>query len=308
VRPGHDTTALEALGREVADARIEFVRGNMLNPRDVAAAVEDVDTVYHLAAAMKGSAADMFLNSVVGSRRLLDALATQPHTKVVLVSSLGVYGVAGLRPGELLDETTMLETQPQKRDPYSYSKWRQEKLFQTYQVRNGFPLVVLRPGVIYGRGGGALSARVGVNVFGTFLSLGGRNPLPLSHVKNCAEALVVAGNNPAAVGQAINVCDDDIPSCGAYLRAYRRQVKPLRVVPVPYFVMRMISWLVERYHIRSQGQLPAVFTPYRTASLWKGTRFSNRRLKALGWSPVVRTEDGVRESLAWWKAQEASAA
>jgi nucleoside-diphosphate-sugar epimerase len=77
---------------------------------------------------------------------------------------------------------------------------------------------------------------------------------------------------------------------------------------VPYFVMRMISWLVERYHIRSQGQLPAVFTPYRTASLWKGTRFSNRRLKALGWSPVVRTEDGVRESLAWWKAQEASAA
>ena len=299
VRPGHDVAALR---RE--DERIEFVRGNLTSRGDVAAALRDVDVVYHLAAAMKGSAADMFLNTVVGSQRLLEAMAEHPRTRVVLVSSLGVYGVAGLRRRAVVDEACPLEPAPAKRDPYSYSKWRQEKLFFEYQQRIGFPLVVLRPGVIYGAGGGALSARVGVNVFGTFLSLGGGNVLPLSHVRNCAEALVVAGMSPDAVGRVFNVCDDDLPSCRRYLREYRRRVRKLRVIPMPYPLMQIISRMVERYHIRSQGQMPAVFTPYRTASLWKGNRFPNARLKSLGWKPAVSTADGMREAFAYWRSFE----
>jgi nucleoside-diphosphate-sugar epimerase len=301
VRPGHDTAALEA-----SCTRLEFVRGTMTSRRDVEAALADVDLVYHLAAAMKGSAADMFLNTVVGSQRLLEALAQRPRTRVVLVSSLGVYGVARLRRGAVVDENTPLETNPEKRDPYSYSKWRQEMLFHEQRARTGFPLVVLRPGVIYGAGGGGpLSARVGVNVFGTFLSLGGGNKLPLAHVRNCADALVVGGTNPAAVGNVYNVCDDDLPSCRHYLRAYRREVRRLRVVSVPYPLMQVVSRMVEGYHVRSRGQMPAAFTPYKTASLWKGNRFPNDRLKSLGWRPVVSTRDGMRESFAYWRALEA---
>jgi nucleoside-diphosphate-sugar epimerase len=301
VRPGHDTAALAGDG-----CGVEIVRGNMTSRDDVAAALRDVDVIYHLAAAMKGSAADMFLNTVVGSRRLLDAISERPQTKVVLVSSLGVYGVASLPRRAVVDETTPLEQAPVKRDPYSYSKWRQETLFAEHQQSIGFPLVVLRPGVIYGAGGGPLSARVGVNVFGTFLSLGGGNTLPLSHVRNCAEALVVAGTHAGAVGHAFNVCDDDLPSCRRYLREYRRTVRKLRVVPVPYPAMQLISLMVERYHVRSQGQMPAVFTPYRTASLWKGNRFPNARLKSLGWKPVVSTADGMREAFAYWRSREAA--
>ncbi len=301
VRPGHDTAVLEKHGTSV-----EIVRGNMTSRPDVQAALQDVDVVYHLAAAMKGSAADMFLNTVVGSERLLEALAARPGTRVVLVSSLGVYGVADLPRGAMVDEDTPLERAPHKRDPYSYSKWRQEKLFFEHQARIGFPLVVTRPGVIYGAGGGPLSARVGVNVFGTFLSLGGGNALPLSHVRNCAHALAVAGNHPDAAGRVFNVCDDGLPSCRQYLREYRRSVKKLRVVPVPYPVMQVISRMVESYHIRSNGQLPAVFTPYKTASLWKGNRFSNARLKGLGWKPVVSTSEGMREAFAYWRSLESA--
>jgi nucleoside-diphosphate-sugar epimerase len=128
----------------------------------------------------------------------------------------------------------------------------------------------------------------------------------LSHVRNCAEALVVAGMHPDATGHAFNVCDDDLPSCGRYLREYRKNVRKLRVVPVPYGVLQLMSRGVERYHIRSQGQLPAVFTPYKTASLWKGNRFPNARLKSLGWKPVVSTRDGMAEAFAYWRAQEAA--
>ncbi len=306
VRPGSDVTHLAQMTEAHPGARVEFARGNVTVRADVEAAVRGVDIVFHLAAAMKGSAADMFLNTVVGTKRLLDAVAAQPGTGVVLVSSFGVYEVASLPHGALVDETTALEPTPEKRDPYSYSKWRQETLFHEYRERYGFPGVALRPGVIIGPGGAPLSARVGVSVFGVLLSLGGGNPLPVSYVTNCAEALVVAARNPSA-HSVINVCDDDPPSCAGYLRRYRKEVRALRTVAVPYPAMQMVSHAVERYSRRSGGQLPAVFTPYRTASLWKGNRFSNARLKSIGWRQVVPTDEGLRRTFAYWREREARA-
>ena len=133
--------------------------------------------------------------------------------KVVLVSSFGVYGTAGIKRGALVDEDTPLEPNPERRDTYSQAKLRQEKLFRAYQERHGFPLVVVRPGVIYGPGGTPISSRVGLTVPGLFLHLGGRNLLPLTYVDNCAEAIVVAGERGASDGQAYNVVDDDLPTC-----------------------------------------------------------------------------------------------
>lgn len=307
IRPGHDETALRAAAARFPDAVLDVVRGNMTVRADVDRAVDGVDVVFHLAAAMKGSAADMFLNTVVGSQRLLDALATRPHVRVVLVSSFGVYGVAGLARGAVVDESTPLEPHPAARDPYSYSKWRQERLFVEARERSEFPLVILRPGVIYGRGGAPMSSRVGVNVFGLFLHLGGRNRLPLSHVTNCADALLVAATHDDAVGGVFNVCDDDLPTCSRYLHEYRRHVRRLRVLRIPYPVMQVLSRAVERYHVKSGGQLPAVFTPYRTASTWKGTRFSNARLRSLGWEPRVSTADGMRDAFSYWRSVEEAA-
>ena len=53
-----------------------------------------------------------------------------------------------------MTEQTALERHPEWRDHYSHAKLRQEQIFWEYQRRNGFDLVVLRPGVIYGPGGG----------------------------------------------------------------------------------------------------------------------------------------------------------
>jgi nucleoside-diphosphate-sugar epimerase len=305
VRPGNDVSALRRIDDANPGTRIELCAGNMTERADVEAAVRDVDVVFHLAAAMKGSAADMFLNTVVGSRRLLDALAGREGTRVVLVSSLGVYATAALARGARLDERTPLEPHPEKRDPYSFSKWRQDVLFQEYRARAAFPLVIARPGVIYGPGGPALSARVGVNVFGLFLSLGGSNRLPLSYVSNCADALIACARRADAAGTVVNVVDDDLPTCREYLRRYRREVRALRTLRVSYAAMQGMSWALERYARQSHGQLPAVFTPYRTAALWKGTRFSNELLKAIGWRQEVPTAEGLRRTFAAARAREA---
>ena len=280
------------------DANLEVLTGNLIRREDAVRTVEDVDVIFHLASAMGGSAADMFLNTVVGSRNLLDALQSRP-VRIVLVSSFGVYGTAGLRRGAVVDERTPLEAHPAQRDIYSYTKLRQEQLFQEHQARNGFELVILRPGVIYGPGmAGHFSTRVGLPLFGLFLHLGGGNKLPLSYVDNCAEAIAMAGLAKNAAGQVYNVHDDDLPTSRQYLRRYRREVQKIRFVPVPYFVIMAISRLAARYHKYSRGQLPAIFTPYKTAGYWGGNHFDNRALKATGWKQLVSTDEGLRRTFA----------
>ena len=172
VRASSDCSKLERIQQEHPNSRIEFIPGNMLSREDLARAVAGVSHIYHLAAALRGSPADMTLNTVVGSQRLLEAIGSLP-IRVVLVSSFAVYGAAALPSNATIDEDTPLETHPEKRDVYAQTKLRQETLFREYQQREHFELVVLRPGVIYGPGGGAFSVRVGLQLpDSSFISAG----------------------------------------------------------------------------------------------------------------------------------------
>jgi nucleoside-diphosphate-sugar epimerase len=301
--------------RQVSDnhpgAQLELFCGNLRSRPDCARAVEGVSLVFHLAAGLKGAAAELFADSVVVSRNLIEALVAREgepiqRTRLVLVSSFGVYGVAPLGRGACVDESTPLEAHPEWRDPYSHSKLRQEQLAWDLQRALGFELVVLRPGVIYGPGGGAFSTRVGLQIGPVFWNLGGRNVLPLSYVENCAEAIVVAGTHPESASQVYNVHDDDLPSASFYLRQYRKHVRHFRSIRLPYFMTRLFGQLLERYHHRSQGQLPAIFTRYKVASSWGGNRFDNAKLHSLGWRQLVPTAEGMRRTFEYFRSQNAT--
>jgi nucleoside-diphosphate-sugar epimerase len=304
VRPGSRHTQLEAMREQNHQANLELFVGTLTSADRILPALEGIDVVYHLAAGTSGTAADLFLNSVVASKHLLEAIVKHgSKMKVVLVSSFSVYGTANLPRNTVIDEKSPLEKQPARRDAYAYSKLRQEKLFWEYQKVHGFPLTVLRPGVIYGPGGTAMSSRVGLRLPGIFLHLGGSNTMPLTYVDNCADAIALAGRSERANGQTYNICDDNLPSCRQYLKRYKREVERLRSIRVPYFMTRFLSWTVERYSIRSKGQLPAFLTPYRTATTWKGMRFSNAKLKELGWRPAIDTQEGMRRTFEFFRAK-----
>src|ERR1700681_2054621 len=183
VRRRADIPKLDALSRRQSGIRLDYCVGDLKYRDDAARAVDSVQLIFHLAAGKKGTAADLFLNSVVASRNLLDAITDRKPMRIVLVSSFGVYGVAGLGRGARVKEQTPLETRPEWRDPYTHAKLRQEQLFSTYQRRNGFELVVLRPGVIYGPGSGHFSDRVGLTIGRWQLHVGGSNQLPLTYVE-----------------------------------------------------------------------------------------------------------------------------
>src|SRR5580692_6209235 len=254
VRRPADVPKLEAILERHPQIRFDYCIGDLRYREDAARAVDGVQLIFHLVAGKKGTAADLFLNSVVASRNLLDAIADRKPMRIVLVSSFSVYGVAALGRGAQVNEQTALEPHPEWRDHYSYSKLRQEQLFWEYQKRNGFELVVLRPGVIYGPDGSHFSNRVGLTFGNWQLHFGGSNLLPMSYVDNCAEAVVVAGTHPDAAGQVFNVHDDDLPTCRQYLRAYRKHVRKIRSISVPYFGVKLLSSIVAKYNRHSKGQ------------------------------------------------------
>jgi len=283
-------------------AEIEVVLANLLSRGKLAHIVDGVDCVVHAAAGMKGAAADMFANTVLTTRNLLEAATAAKVRRIVLVSSFSVFEAAPLAKDSVLDERTPIEAVGVDRGPYGYAKTRQEHLFNEFQRTHGFESVILRPGVIYGPGGGALSSRVGIKAMGIFVALGGRAILPLTYVDNCADAVAMAAIKSPA-GGVFSVVDDDLPTCSAYLKAYCAQVEKLRCIPLPYPLFMLASRMLVWYHKRSKGQLPALFTPYVVESMYKPLRYSNQALRAIGWTPRVPTAEGLSRAFAHFKAE-----
>ncbi|HKQ38037.1 MAG TPA: NAD(P)-dependent oxidoreductase [Verrucomicrobiae bacterium] len=293
VRPSGNKTKLEALS-----ARIEIMSGNLLSRDHCARAADGVAVIYHLAAATGvDSFPDAFMNSVVTTRNLLDAVVKgQAARRFVNVSSFTVYQNRNNPSGKLLDETSPLEEHAHLRgDPYCYAKVKQEEIVKEYGQKFGVPYVILRPGVVYGPGKKQLVGRVGLGTFGVFLHLGGSNRIPLTYVDNCADAIVLAGTRKGIDGEAFNIVDDDLPTSRQVLRMYKRQVKRFNSVYVPRVVSYTLFALWERYSNRSQRQLPPVFNRLTWHAYWKGSEYSNDKLKRLvGWTPQIPTAEGLR--------------
>jgi nucleoside-diphosphate-sugar epimerase len=192
-----------------------------------------------------------------------------------------------------------MDPHPERRDPYSFAKHRQEALGWKYHREAGLPLVVVRPGPIFGPGQPILVGRVGLNLFGLFLHLGGGNTIPLTHVDNCADAVVKAGLVPDIEGEVFCIVDDCLPTSRQLLRQYRRQVAPVPFVRVPFVLLRQLARLNASYSRRTNGHLPPVFTPYKVDAMWKGQRYSNDKAKRLlGWTPHIPMEEALSMTFA----------
>ncbi|REJ92392.1 MAG: NAD-dependent epimerase/dehydratase family protein [Planctomycetota bacterium] len=261
-------------------------------------ALSGADVVYHAAAGLTGSTSTLFLNTVIPTRVLMDAALEVEVRRFVLISSLGVYGTASLPSGSVLDESSPVEPEPHLRDPYTYSKVVQEQAAWEAWRERRLPLVVVRPGVIFGLERGVLSGRVGVQVGGRLIAMGGGQTLPYTFVENCADAIALAGMEPGLEGEVFNVIDDDPPTAARLLKMLRRAGRRPRTVRVPGALIGGFSGLYEWYHRYSRGQLPGVITRYRSASMWKKLRFTNEKARRqLRWRPEVAFDEAFRRSL-----------
>ncbi len=301
VRPGSPTTRIDDL---IESGRVELHRGTLNSNFDCWSATEGVDTIYHLAAGMGGGAmADVWMTTVVATDNLLKSLAKRQADghrlhRMVHCSSFAVYGVGSLPPGTTVDESTPLETNRRQADDYSHAKLRQEELVRDAAEAQGFELVVVRPGVVYGPGGGGLSRRIGIRQGDLMVAMGGKNLLPLAYVDNCAEAMVLVGGNEDCAGETFNIHDDDLVTAKDFLRGYKKSAEPLKTVSLPKPVTKGLAGAVEWYHQRSKGHMPAAISPHMYRTVWSGNSFDNSKLKSFGWAPTVSTAEGMRRYFA----------
>ena len=189
----------ETLPNAWAESGVEVVRGDIGDAACVIEAAHDVRSAVHLAAVVAdwGEEALHTRVTVNGTRHLLSALPAE--ARMVLVSSVVVYGEA-LRTSECDEDHPMGEPL----GAYSRSKQAQECL-----ARAAMPtreVVIVRPGNVYGVGSGPW-----VRDLITQLRLGapaligdGSGNAGLCHVENLVDLLEAARTQDAAIGRTYN--------------------------------------------------------------------------------------------------------
>ena len=287
--------------------RIEVVYGNLLS-RDVCkTASEGVSVIYHLAAGVGKSFPDCFLNSVVTTKNLLDAvIEARTIRRFVNVSSIAVYSCEGLSNGDRLDEACMVENEFMERyEAYVFGKVKQDQIVRDYGRKFNLPYVIVRPSVVFGPGKAKITDRIGTDTFGLFLHLGLGNRIPMTYVDNCAEAIVLAGLKRGVDGEAFNIVDDDLPRSRDFLKLYKKKVRNFLSIPVPHPVWYLFCAFWEMYSKWSDGQLPPVFNRKVYRVYWRNYECSNEKAKRLlGWYPRVKMGDALDKFFAYMRSVE----
>ena len=103
-------------------------------------------------------------------------------------------------------------------------------------------MTVLRPGVVWGRDN-LWTARLGVQASKrVWVRIGAWARLPLTYVENCAQAIVLSAEKVEAVGQTLNVIDDEAPTQRRYAKLLKWQANPPpSIVPMPLTLMRLVA-------------------------------------------------------------------
>ncbi|HEY0305541.1 MAG TPA: NAD(P)-dependent oxidoreductase [Longimicrobiales bacterium] len=284
-RRGHDVRGIAGPGSAQG---IDLRTGTGLND-----ALRGADVVIHCAAAMGGDLAAQHAITVEGTRNLLNAMKESGVRDIVLIGTFAIYDYAQLRTDARLDESSPLEAQVDARAPYIRVKQEQEQLVRS---TNGVAWTIVRPGLVYGPGRTWFHNLGAQLPGGVWLCLAPESVLPLTHVSNCAQAIVLAAENSAARGKVLNLVDDDLPARGDYIAelAARQTPAPKRV-SVPWSVL---SRMAKAASSVAGHRVPDLLNPASLNARCKPLQYSNARAKeVLGWQPSVQWRSGVSAAL-----------
>jgi dihydroflavonol-4-reductase len=294
-----------ARAAELEKRGVEVCMGDVRDPATFDGILKEVDVVQHCAAAVGHySRKEIYDTNFCGVRNLLDACRRQGGKRVVLVSSVNVLGTRNLDPA-----TEELPCR-YSRDPAADVKIEAERAALD-QGGRGVDVTVIRPGFIYGPGDTRnLPKLVDAIVRGKFRFLGRRdNVVPIVHVDDVAQALVLAANTVAATGRIYHITDGSRTTIGDLVAFLAEQLGcpcPQKVLPytVPYLACVVFEGL-NKLHLRHRPG------PVTRASLrFLGTsRFVDitRARNELGYCPRVDYRTGMAAALQWIRERQQEA-
>ncbi len=211
---GHEVRTLAKLATDaerdnaerLRDAGVEVVVGDVTSREAVASAMEGVQLVHHIAAAMreanKGRSAYWEVN-VQGTRHVLEEALRCGVERVVHCSSVGVYG-------DISGRTVNEETPCHPTNHYGDTKLEAEGLVKDFVARESLPVVIVRPAEVYGPGDFRLLKLFKMIQAGKFMVFGkAEGKHHMIHVDDLVGAMVLAGERPELAGQIFNAAGNE---------------------------------------------------------------------------------------------------
>lgn len=258
---------------------------------DLRPVVAGADAVIHLAWLLQPShnQPQQWQTNVVGTRRLLDAVAAEGVASFIYASSVGAYSPAA--PGQMVDETW--PTDGVSTSPYSRQKAYTERVLDAFEAANPHARVIrLRPGLIIKPEAATEVRRLlagpflptpllrafGVPVWPATQGL----ELQFVHSDDAAEAyrLALVGDARGAFNIAADPIMDPATAAGTL---------GARLVPVPRLVLRSLAAL--SWHLRLQPADPGWVDLAIDSPLLDTTRART----VLGWEPQHAADSALAE-------------
>lgn len=301
--------------------RAELLVGDVRNADHVRHALQGVDAVYHFAARVgvgqsMYEMADYVDTNDGGTAVLLEALAKRPLKRLVVASSMSIYGeglyqsssglvedgsrrLCDLKQGiweprgedgqDLLPVATPESKRPMLSSVYALSKYDQERMALMVGEAYGIPTVALRFFNVYGPHQSLSNPYTGVLAIFASRLLNGQPPLIFEdglqrrdfvHVRDVAHCCRLALDSEAAVGEAINVGSGHA-----------------------YTVLDIAGALAEATgHVRIP---PRITGKYRVGDIRHCFADIERARRLLKYTPMVSLEAGLHELSSWLRGQVA---
>lgn len=276
---GHEVVGIDIKPSGIKDGKFSEHLVDIADLEAVDRAVEGVDAVFHLAAALAQFVRDetrMRNTNVTGTSNLLKAAKVNRVRKFVFTSSVEVYGIDVPTP---CPEDAPMNPICQ----YGREKVECEEMCRDY-VSEGLDVTVFRPPTINGPGQNEpfLVSQMEAVYRGkpTLLPGGGKSRLQMVDVDDVADALFLALEHPKAMGAVMNLGSDNVPTIRRMVQAlYEHIGRRPRFISIPALPARAIV-----RGLSAIGLSP--IEPQHLEIALKDYVFDNGRAKELiGWWP-----------------------
>lgn len=276
------------------DPRVDVVTGDLADSAAVARAMDSVRLVYHLGAAMRGSADEFERSTIVGTQNVVNGILATGVARLVYVSSLSVLHAAAATTDSIVREDWPLEPHAELRGLYTSTKLRAEQLVTQAVRGQGLRAVIIRPGQVFGPGAALMTPAVARQAGNRLIVIGnGRVVLPLIFVDDLIDALIASADRDVFHGAIFHIVDSATVTQNE-LAGRCRHVLPghPRVVHIPKAIMLAAGAAVQCVAAMT-GRKPPL-SPYRLASALAPLRFDCSAARThLGWSPIVGVARGL---------------
>ena len=297
VLPVEDTSHLRTL------QGVEIVPGDLTDSASLKRAVQGVQRVYNVAAKTGpwGLEDTYRAVNVQGLADLIHKAMDAGVQRIVHTSSITVYG------HHLHGIVTEDDPFHAEDNPYSRTKIAGERLIANLIKDEGAPVVIVRPGWIYGSRDMAS--------FGRFVSLvesgkgfiigSGKNIVPAVYVRDVAQGLIKAGDaGNHTTGQAYTIANDHRVTQAEYLNTIADCLHvPHISLHLPYAALYTAGRVAELtwQTLGRRNAAPPPVTTYGITLLGGNQLFTiDKARRELGYKPAYDIKRGVSEGVQWY--------